>query len=763
MLENILSTPVTPDIEEQETKTPIFAVTENNSNQSTPPSQLPKKPKIKKTPQDILRIFWALFLAWAVLFWAFISYIVFNPENAKFFISLWINPQDIKNYIQVLVNGSFWLITIILSIITLIFLFRAFVTKKEFAKKKTVATILSAFCLIILFSELTLWIFLTQKIWATDYINPNWWVIVRDNDKKKMPEFKDWSDIISSFDNMVWPVNVQFDLSSDAKYIGKYIDITWFKIDYDWDWTYDKVWTNPEKDLDIIHVYDKKWSYTPKWIYIWVDKVTWDEKEQEMILPAFNIVWNINMSEAQNRLWWIKYTFDMTEIFDLWNIELYLFDKSWKQTKDTKYNGKDKIISRVYKNPWIFCIVITNNQKNDWGCDKLFFVWWTDVNSENGAKIVEERDNLDPLLYRFSVDFWQNDKVINSYEWNIDWNIECDNTDNCEKKFDKYNKHTLILNMKEPSWNLITIQKELDIKKPLILSLPSWSNATVVNNNSLLRVIDKDWNSIIDNKYMRDLQEYHTTVNIPSELAFNSNYVKVTDSYYDLTKTEWDFDNNGKFEKTWNEVKYSFLEDKKYTLTVKYTFTSKIKNDTQTVSERIVFEAEKKNIYLKLNIKQESDYAPTIIHFDWSATYAKDWLITKFTYDFWEWKPATDWDAKQDYKYNYPWEYIIVFTATKEDWTKDSVKKKIILKEAWKEVVVNSSVSSWYVDKTIDFDASGTKWQIDSYLWDFWDWTKISEAAPSHSYSLPWEYTVKLTITYTDWIIKYWTKKIVIN
>gem|GEM_PF-3384098 len=49
---------------------------------------------------------------------------------------------------------------------------------------------------------------------------------------------------------------------------------------------------------------------------------------------------------------------------------------------------------------------------------------------------------------------------------------------------------------------------------------------------------------------MRDLQEYHTTVNIPSELAFNSNYVKVTDSYYDLTKTEWDFDNNGKFEKT---------------------------------------------------------------------------------------------------------------------------------------------------------------------------------------------------------------------
>gem|GEM_PF-3593136 len=57
MLENILSTPVTPDIEEQETKTPIFAVTENNSNQSTPPSQLPKKPKIKKTPQDILRIF----------------------------------------------------------------------------------------------------------------------------------------------------------------------------------------------------------------------------------------------------------------------------------------------------------------------------------------------------------------------------------------------------------------------------------------------------------------------------------------------------------------------------------------------------------------------------------------------------------------------------------------------------------------------------------------------------------------------------------
>lgn len=763
MLESILSTPTTPEIEDIEEKIPIFAETTNSWNNQEPPQNQIKKPKKKKTPQEILRILWALFLAWAVLFWAFISYIVFNPENARFFISLGINPQDIKNYIQVLVNGSFGLITIIISAISLIFLFRAFVTKKEFAKKKTIATILAAFSLIVLFSEITLWIFLTQKIWATDYINPNWWVIIRDVDKSKMPDFKNWADIISSFDNMVWPINTQFDLSSDSRFVSKYIDITWYKIDFDWDGTFDKIGTNPETAQDIIFTYDKKWSYIPKWIYSWKDKVTWESIEKEMWLPAFNIAWVVKVEEAQNRLWWIRYTFDFTEIFNLWNIKLFFLDEKWKQTEDKNYNWKDKVISRIYKKPWILCLILMNNQTSDMNCNKLFFVWWDLTWSNQGIQITSDRDNIDPLSFRFWIDFWKTEKVISVYNWSIDWDQECGNEEVCEFKFIKYWKHKLHLQMKEPGWAIIELDKDLDIKKPLVLSLPNWEDSSISTNNSLLRVTDKDGNSAIANKYLRDLQEYHANVNIPSELTFNSNYVKVTDSYYDLEKTEWDFDNNWKFEKSWNEVKYSFLEDKKYTVTVKYTFNSKIKNDIQTVSERIVFEAEKKNIYLKLDVKQDSDYAPTVLHFDWSATYAKDGIITKFTYDFWEWRPATDWDAKQDYKYNFPWEYIVTFTATKEDWTKDSVKKKIILKEAWKEVVVNASVSSWFVWKTIDFDAVWTKGQIDSYLWDFWDGTKLSEATPSHSYSEAWEYTVKLTITFTDWIIKYWTKKITIN
>ncbi len=122
-----------------------------------------------------------------------------------------------------------------------------------------------------------------------------------------------------------------------------------------------------------------------------------------------------------------------------------------------------------------------------------------------------------------------------------------------------------------------------------------------------------------------------------------------------------------------------------------------------------------------------------------------------------------DWDAKQDYKYKFAWEYKVTFTVTTEDWKKESTTQKVILKEKWKDVTINSSVSSWYVWKNIDFDSAWTIWQIESYLWDFWDGTTSTDPIAMHSFNSAGEFKVKLTITYSDWVVKTWDKYITIK
>ena len=727
----------------------------------TPPP--PKPPVKKKTTWDFMRIFWSIFLSWIVLFSAFIAYIVFNPDQAQFFISLWINPQDIKNLLEKLVNITFGLLTLFLSTVSLIYLFRAFFTKKEFAKKKTVAIILSIFFIIILMAQVTLWAFLVKMIWATDYVNPNWWVIIYDNDKSKSEKFNDWKDIINNFENLIWPVSMRFDLEADARYVSKYIDITWFQIDFDWDWKVDKQWINPLTDKWIIFTYEKKWSYTPTWRYIWKDKVAWKPKEVEMKLPNINIAWIIKLTQKADRAWWKRAFFDLADIKQLWRVDFYFSDSKWEfANPDTTYDWTDKFSpQQTFKSETLVCILIKNNQKSKDNCDKMLIVW-DEWQSNFGWEIIEERDPANPLAYNFSFKPSDNNIVISWYEWVVDKNQVVWTDEMVEYSFIEYWKHEVKLTIKLANWTDTTIYKDIRITKPITLATPAWVTP-YTSNNSLLRITDEAWKNVIDWTWQRDLNLYHIKVWLPIKLNFDASFVKTKETWYNLKKVEWDLNDDGKADKVWDKIQFEFLEDKKHTFNIIYYFESDIKKDKQVVWEKVVVEAWKKAIDVVLKFTQDSEYAPTVVHFDGSASSAKDQQITKFTYDFWEGREVVDWDAKQDYKYKFAWEYKVTFTVTTEDWKKESTTQKVILKEKWKDVTINSSVSSWYVWKNIDFDSAWTIWQIESYLWDFWDGTTSTDPIAMHSFNSAGEFKVKLTITYSDWVVKTWDKYITIK
>lgn len=579
----------------------------------------------------------------------------------------------------------------------------------------------------------------------------------------KSEKFKNWMDEVTSFDNVIWPVTLQYDLSANARNVSKAIDITSYTIDFDGDWKDDKVWVNPEKDADIIFTFDKKKSYVPKWKYFWTEKITWKEKEYDMELPVITIVWLAIQSEKDDRLWWKRLTIDVSDLKKLWRMDFYHEDSTWNfsDIADKSYNWSDKYSpQKTFKNESLICMLIKNNQKDPDYCDKIFIVW-AEWQSDFWWVILTEKDPLSPLIVNFSFQPKNNDTVISSYLWSFDDNTQEDK-ETVEHVFLDYWKHNVKLDLKLANWTTSSLFQDINIQKPLLLSKPTSDNP-YENNNSLIRITDKSWKSVVEWTYKRDLSMYHLKVGIPLTLDFDASYVKVDERTYDLDKVEWDFNEDWKFEKSWEKVSYNFLENKKYTILIKYTFNSKLRKDVQVMDEKIVVEADKKDIDVQLSSTQDSDYAPTIVHFDWSASQVKEWTITKFTYDFWEWKTPVDWDAKQDYRYRFPWEYMVEFAVTKDDWSKQSIKKKIILKEKSKDVIINTSVSSWYIWKQIDFDSAGSIWQIDVYSWDFWDWSRSSEPTPSHSYSTAWTYQIKLTLTFADWVIKNWSKTIIVK
>ncbi len=212
------------------------------SEPSASPAPAPVPPKKKKEPMkpvDFLKIVGALILVALIFFGSFLAYVVFNPEQAKFFIQFGINPADIARLLELLVNGIFGTIAFVLSVIWIVFLFRAIMTKKEYKRKKTVSTIFAIFFGMTLFSSIGFWAFLIEKIGAEDFENPNGGVVVHDNDRYLSARFKNTSEVYD-FNNLIGPVTLRFDLSSDARFAEKSMTIESFEIDFDGDGTVDK-------------------------------------------------------------------------------------------------------------------------------------------------------------------------------------------------------------------------------------------------------------------------------------------------------------------------------------------------------------------------------------------------------------------------------------------------------------------------------------------------------------------------------------------
>lgn len=687
---------------------------------------------------------WVILLIALIIGWGFISFIVMNAktvEDVKFFYSLWINLNDINTFISKLVTTIFSVLIFIETLLLIIFLFKQFLTKKEFKQKKLRYTILSIFIFIITFSSMSAWMYIDQKIKAL----PNWqemayWDIqVYDNSKLKSENFGKDSSILNDTSNLIWPVEIKF----DVEYFSKKEEAKWLKINkYIWDFWDEKI--EETKNTEIIHNFDKKWIYNVSLIIEQVN-LKWEVIEKEVQnIPSINISYTVDIKETKIRSWWKTIELDASSIKELWKIEWYFLDNlekpvwQWEIFRPAKPIFEETII-------WMY---IKRSDRNTETLDKVFV-----ISGENEIgldwKIVYEKSILNDLEYELKVDNIENDFwnwFIEEFKWLIEgkeitqkWDpTNPSEASKIKYSFKNYWEQKVSVVITNSAWETKTIDTVIANKKWLKLSSP----LKIYNDNNIIK----------DLKYDDNMNEYYINeIWAPSDIKLDARFLRANNILYTLEKVEWDYNNDWDIDETnriWNT---SIDTEWNHTITVKYTFKHrKIKDDIVTLEEKIFIEAIKKEAQIDFNISKNSDYIPAIISLDWSKSKVKDDNIAKFIWDFWDWEKF-EWDSIVPWhKYIKEWEYKIKLTVITDSWKEFSKTKTLILKPKPQTIEIKASMFSAPTFAEIDFSSDWSEWYIIWYFWEFWDGNISTDANPSHSYEKAWKYKVKLRLDFAN-------------
>jgi PKD repeat protein len=697
------------------------------------------KPQIKKnpiTPGQIVQMLGALLFVALVFFGSFLAYIVFNPAQARFFNTFGINTLDVASLLSQLVNGIFGSLTFILSCLFAYFLFRTYLAKGA-PKKRAINAIISTLIGLLLFSNIGFWAYLFGKIGAADFVRPAGGVIVYDNELALSDLYRNQADISDPvrLSSLIGPATLRYDLSSDARYASKSIEITSFAIDCEGDGTIDHEGSSPETDASLVCEYARKGSYTPKGAYKWRDNVTRDPITLDIQFLPVKIIAVVDIKRTDSTI-----VLDAADAASLGKIKWYT-----GKTLDTLASEEAKFSTKISDIEQYVCI----NTSTRADCARIFTIK-PKIDAPIVGTIRIDKDSSDPLKYNFRlVDARaKSGGEIEKYSWFIDDSIPISREDVAERIFSGFGNYKISVELTDSARNKVTLSEKFRIDRPLLLVRRSWSE-------SLLRILGEDGESLIAGAFSRDLGAYLVEgITIPQKISFDATDMRVKNEWYTLKEVTWKIGND---DRKGLRISYDFVEEKRYDVTVNYVFAKTGTDEETTIVEKIILDGKAQEITPKLvmtaegGAESDSLFAPLNISFDASASRVRSGRIAQFFYDFGEGRGTSEGGAVAEYRYTIAGVYTVKLTVQKDDGSKASITRQIVIKEIPKKLNIGSSVSSGLVGRSIEFTTDGTTGQVQSFIWDFDDGSSTStEPNPTHSFEKAGKYTIKLSATYAD-------------
>lgn len=704
----------------------------------------------KKIPLgQILGFLGGLAFVALVLWWAFITFVVLNAktvEDVKFFYSLGISLNDINTFIAKVVTIIFSILLFLETVLLSIGLFKFWLTKKEFKRKKTLFWILSVFLLIVTFATGTTWMVIDKKVKSL----PNWQEVaygnvkILDNDKLVSGKFDIGGSLISDTTKIIWPITIKYDLSlfasreEDKGYkIEKYI----------WDfWDGKKV---EELKPTAIKKFDKKWTYNVSLSILETDLTGKEIEKKVDDIKEISIIDTVNFEQKKLTDGWIQASFDATSLKDLGKIEWYMEDNLETPigTGPTFYPSKI-----FYAQALVGMRIVKEGETNN-TFDKIFVIAGNEGTSITW-QISVEQSLEDDLNYTFTVKNIKNDfkdGFIKQFKWII-WdkeiakdgdptNLEASST--IKYEFSGYGKQDIKVILTDQNGNQKELTTQVNITKILKLK-----NSIILSNSAT--------NASIDNvRYDTKTHEYYVNdLGSPIKVHLDARDIRADNFLYSLSDDgiTWDFNGDGTKDAVGRLADFEINTPGNYVINVNYHFQNrKDSTDVINITEKIYIEAVKKEAILDLKIEKPSDYVPVIVRFDASLSQVKDDNIIKFIYDYGDGSAPEERDAINPWRqYLKPGEYTVKLKVITEKGKQYSMSKSLVLKAKPEMAQIGLSMKEAPVGQGIDFSSDSSSGQMVSYLWNFGDGTTSTEANPTHSYKLPWTYQVTLRVWFAD-------------
>ncbi len=720
------------------------------------PKEWPFEPLPKKKSEPIswamfMRLIGTILFVVIIFFGSFLAYIVFNPDQATFFINIFgINPSDIAHLLKNLINGSFGITIFILSILWIISLFRAIWTPKILKRKKLLSGLAAGFVGIILFSILSLWGYLFSIINATDYTNPEWSILIYNNELYRDKDVREYAQIVNG-SNLIGPITLLFDLRSNAAVIAKKngIRIKDFSIDSD-GWVCNDggavvTGTDAIGEKSIICTFSLVKAYKVSGSYTVVSR-TGEEKKISMNIAPIEIRWLVNITRSKNIQGKDIITLNAESLKKIGNPRwIYL-------QSNNKVVEASSITESLDTIPKYICLRLLS----DW-CDHIYILEDKDKNDVAGS-ISSAQDPIDPLLFHLQLSGSSIDsRQITNIEWlvfNDKWSqtIICSNWgEKCDYRFWSYGVESIRAVIITASNKRYNIETELSVREPLKLS----RNMKVIDSNGVL-INTPD-------TYKSDLRAYviENTLTPPVELTLDARDITSSTDGYILESVSWKIsDGKNTEEKRWDRISISLTEPLRYTIEWSYIFRRNRTNEIEKTKDIVIIDIERKSLMPRLEVSVSSDYIPSIVTVDASQSQSENGEIKKFIFNFWENKDPAEGDAIQKYEYISAWQKKISVTIVSESGERATIEKTLVLKDAAKTINFSPSFSPGVVGSTVDFQTIDTNGQIQEYIWNFGDNTPIIRGeSSSHIFTKTWTYLVSLTVVYTDGTRKTETKK----
>ncbi|EKE30329.1 MAG: hypothetical protein ACD_2C00005G0004 [uncultured bacterium (gcode 4)] len=287
------------------------------------------------------------------------------------------------------------------------------------------------------------------------------------------------------------------------------------------------------------------------------------------------------------------------------------------------------------------------------------------------------------------------------------------------------------------------------------LSNPSHTYSTPWIYTVTLRVIDESWNTWIsqltievaetvdsDNDWVKDKLDKCPQIVWP---ALNS-WCPVVDEYkkpWSNNLTNWNNGGNNNNEEISAEIK---IFDKTNAQSSKWIWS---------LSQ---FDDKKETVY--------DFYA----HTETPGNLEYKWEFTNTTTKE---KISANWKFLDNFDLETNWIWIAKLTIKDKDTGKEAISTSQISitdkPTSWGSndnsnnltVNIDSNLLVWISPITVDLKwiVQWAEWDV-QYKWNFWDWQTSTSQNPSHTYQIPWVYTITLTATDAKW--NTWTSQIVV-